>query len=260
MTGIVAVDELASAYRAAINGEFRTGRRRLDQTADGPVTWTRTPTEQFVVVVGCHGGAGASTVALGLAEAAGQARVLECCTAAASGLAAASSAELGSTGDGWIRGSRGPVLIERQGDRLANPAGCPLPSSGHLSFTIVDCGWDLDLVASAGGWLGDLVRSESAVVVVARPTVPGLRRLEAATGLLGQGRVVGVVVGLEKRWHRQVERALGPYGRALRAAGRLVCVPHDPGLAVNGLTPEPLPASIVAGCSALLTLLEGSRR
>ena len=46
----------------------------------------------------------------------------------------------------------------------------------------------------------------------------------------------------------------------MRAAGRLVCVPHDPGLAVNGLTPEPLPASIVAGCSALLTLLEGRRR
>lgn len=260
MIGIVAVDELTSAYRAAINGEFRTGRRQFDQTADGPVTWTRTPTEKTVVVAGCHGGAGASTIALGLAEAAGQARVLECCTAAASGLAAASSAELGATGDGWIRGSRGSVLIERQGDRLASPAGCPPPSSGELSFTIVDCGWDADLLASAGGWLGDLVRSESAVVVVARPTVPGLRRLEAAAGLLGQGRVIAVLVGLEKRWPRQVERALGPYGRALRAAGRLVCVPHDPGLAVNGLTPEPLPASIVKGCSALLTLLEGSRR
>ena len=260
MIGVVAVDELTSAYKAVINGEFRTGRHRSEKPVQGAVTWARADAEQVVAVVGCHGGAGASTVALGLAEAAGQGRVLECCTAAASGLASASSAELGSAGDGWIRGSRGSVLIERQGDRLVSPAGCPPPSSGDLSFTIVDCGWDLDLLASAGGWLGDLVRSESAVVVVARPTVPGLRRLEAAAGLLGQGHVIAVVVGLEKRWPRQVERALGPHGRALRAAGRLVCVPHDPGLAVNGLTPEPLPASIVAGCSALLTLLEGRRR
>ena len=259
MIGIVAVDELTSAYRAALNGEFRTGRRRYE-TVDDATTWVRTPTERVVVVVGCHGGAGASTVALGLAEAAGEARVVECCMAAASGLVAASAVELGAANDGWVRGSRGSVRIERQSDRLANPAGCPPPSAGNLPFTIVDCGWDLDLLASAGGWLGDLVRSESAVVVVARPTVPGLRRLEAAAGLLGQGRVIAVVVGLEKRWPRQVERALGPHGRALRAAGRLVCVPHDPGLAVNGLTPEPLPASIVAGCSALLTLLEGRRR
>ena len=111
MIGVVAVDELTSAYKAVINGEFRTGRHRSEKPVQGAVTWARADAEQVVAVVGCHGGAGASTVALGLAEAAGQGRVLECCTAAASGLASASSAELGSAGDGWIRGSRGSVLI-----------------------------------------------------------------------------------------------------------------------------------------------------
>lgn len=260
MIGVVAVEELARAYQAAVSGEFRTSRHRAALVADLAATWHPESAEQVVVVVGCHGGAGASTVALGLAEAAVSARVVECCTAAASGLAAASSAEFGVSGDGWTRGSRASVMLERRADRVSSAAGCSPPSPGSLPLTVVDCGWDVDLLASGDGWLGDLVRNESVVVVVARPTLPGLRRLEAATGLLGQGRVVAVVVGLEKRWPRQVERALGLHGRALRAAGRLVCLPHDPGLAVNGLTPEPLPASIVTGCSALLTMLEGSLR
>lgn len=258
MIGIVAVDELTSAYQAAVNGEFRTRRHRSEHMVD-PVTWTPTPTEQVAVVVGCHGGAGASTVALGLAEAAGDARVVECCTAAASGLAAASSAELGAMGDGWVRGSRGSVLIERQADRIGSAVDCPLPLPGTASLTIVDCGWEPDLLASGDGWLGDLVSSER-VVVVARPTVPGLRRLEGAVEVLGSGRVWAVVVGVERRWPRPVERALGPRGRALRRDGRLIGLPHDPTLAINGLTPKPLPASIITACSALLSLLEGNVR
>lgn len=258
MIGIVAVDELTSAYQAALNGEFRTRRHRSGHTVD-PVTWTPAPTEQIVVVVGCHGGAGASTVALGLAGAAGDARVVECCTAAASGLAAASSAELGAMGDGWVQGSRGSVLIERQGDRIGSAVACPPPSPGTAALTIVDCGWEPDLLASGDGWLGDLVRSER-VVVVARPTVPGLRRLEGAAEVLGAGRVWAVVVGVERRWPRQVERALGLRGRALRADGRLIGLPHDPTLAINGLTPEPLPTSIVTACSALLAQLRGNLR
>jgi hypothetical protein len=257
---IVAVDELARAYRAAAEGQFRTGRRRIEQTTDGGAAWLRTAAEHVVAVVACHGGAGASVVALGLAEAARDARVLECCTAAASGLVAASVAELGVTEDGWARGSRGSVLIERQSGRIGSALNCPPPSRGDPLFTVVDCGWDVDMLASDVGWLGDLVQSQPAVVVVARPTAPGLRRLESAVDLLGPGRVVAVLVGVEKRWPRRVERALGPRGRALRAAGRLICLPQDPGLAFNGITPGPLPASIVTGCSALLTLLEGSLR
>lgn len=256
MTGIVAVDELTRAYRAALSGEFRTGRHRGGQVVGDAMKWTLSSAERAVVVVGCHGGAGASTVALGLASAAGDARVVECCTVAASGLAAATLAELGVTADGWVQGSRGSVLIERRGDRISSPAGCPPPSKGNLPVAIVDCGWDVDLLTCDDGWLGDLVRSVADVVIVARPTLPGLRRLEAAAAVLGSGRVRAVVVGVEKRWPRHVEQALGPAGRTLRAEGRLIGLPHDPTLAVEGLTPEPLPAPILAGCSSLLTLLK----
>jgi hypothetical protein len=260
MSGIVAVDELSRAYRAAIDGEFRSGHRRRGRGAAGGSEWSPAASEQVVVVVGCLGGAGASTVALGLATAAGSARVVECCTGAASGLAGASSAELGTTPDGWVHGSRGQVLIERRSDRVEGPSGCPAPTATSLPLTVLDGSWDVDLLTADPAWLGSTVREARVVVAVTGPTVPGLRRLEAALGLLGAHRTHAVVVGIEKRWPKPVEQALGPSARALRAAGRLVGLPFDPNLAVNGLTPEALPAPVLAGCSSLLALLKGSLR
>lgn len=260
MNGVVAVDELTRAYRAVTLGEFRTGAHRTGRSAEVDGSWSPAEDEQVVAVVGCLGGAGASTVALGIASAASNARVVECCTVAASGLAGASSAELGMSSDGWVQGSRGPVLVERRGERIASPARCPAPTVASNALTVLDCGWDVDLLVGDDGWLGAVVRNLPAVVLVTRPTVPGMRRLEAAVGLLGLGRVCGVVVGVERRWPRPAEQALGPSGRALRADGRLIGLPHDPTLAMEGLTPEPLPVPILAGCSAALTLLEGNLR
>lgn len=260
MNGVVAVDELTRAYRAVTLGEFRTGSRRVGRSVVADGDWSPADDEQVVAVVGCLGGAGASTVALGIASAALTARVVECGTVAASGLAGASSAELGSTRDGWIQGSRGPILVERRGERIESPARCPAPSVASKALTVLDCGWDVDLLVGDHGWLGAAIRSLPGVVVVTRPTVPGMRRLEAAVEVLGLDRACAVVVGVEKRWPRPVEQALGPSGRALRADGRLIGLPHDPTLAMEGLTPDPLPDPVLAGCSAVLSLLEGSLR
>lgn len=260
MNGVVAVDELTRAYRAVTLGEFRTGNRCAGRSAEVIAEWSAVDGEQVLAVVGCLGGAGASTVALGIASAAEDARVVECCTVAASGLAGASSAELGVSPDGWVQGSRGPVLVERRGERIESPAHCPTPSVATRALTVLDCGWDVDLLVGDSGWLGATLRNLPRFVAVTRPTVPGMRRLEAAVGLLGLGRVCGVVVGVEKRWPRPIEQALGPSGRALRAEGRLIGLPHDPALALEGLTPEPLPAPILAGCAAVLSLLEGNLR
>jgi hypothetical protein len=209
-----------------------------------------------VLVCGCGGSSGATTVALGLATVAGRARVVETCGGIDSGLAFAAGAELGTAERQWLRGSRGQVIVERRAESASSPQRVPLPAELDLPLIVVDSSWDVADLLGSPGWLGDLARTGTAVVLVARATVPGFRRLEAATRLIGESRVVAVTVGA-KRWPRPVEQSAGAAVRQLRDEGRLVHVPHDPALAVWGLTPDPLPSAILRPASALLTLLEG---
>jgi hypothetical protein len=255
---IVSVEELRSAYRAMIAGQFRGHQRQPAPPAGSTVEWTPAPGEQIVLVVGATGGAGASTVALAVASCAGDARVVECCTVASSGLAGASAAEMGVTTDGWVQGTRGEVLIERRRDRVPSVEVMPVPSPSTRPFTVVDVSVDVDVLVASLGWLGQLARTLPGVVVVSRSTVPGLRRLEAATGLLGRDRVHAVLTGVLKRWPRQLEQHLGPHSRRLRAEGRLIDLPHDPRLAVEGITTDPLPAALLAGVAPLLDSLRGT--
>lgn len=258
--GIVAVDDLRRAYNAAVSGAFRPHPRPTpSEPSLGQPTWVPAAGEQLVLVAGC-GGTGASTVAVGLAEAAGDARVVECCTVASSGLAAASQAELGTTGVGWVQGTRGGVLLERRSDRIANPSDLPAPTVSDRRVTVLDSSWDLDVVLASPGWLGEMARTLPQVVVVARPTVPSVRRLEAAIGLVGVDRATAVLVGADRRIPKLVEQAWGGLTRQLRRDGRLVLLPFDAGLAVAGLSPDRLPARFSAGCVSLFTSLKGTLR
>src|SRR4051794_8358028 len=114
----VGVDELVRAWRAIQNGQFRrrghstaVRTRPPSSRAAGPVEagpaanergWE--PIEPVVVVVGCAEPTGASAVALALATAAGDSRVIDCAPLGVSGLAAASTAELGRPDPDWVRG------------------------------------------------------------------------------------------------------------------------------------------------------------
>lgn len=258
--------EVLAAARALSAGEFRQGPARprpavrpaVDPSV--PAGWSPEAGERLVVVAGCGGGAGASTVALGVAQAAGVARVVETCTRAASGLVAATSAELGET-DGWLRGTRGPVVVERRGDRLSAPQMIPAPLPAGVPVTVVDSSWDLDLLVQADGWLAEAVRGVPGLILTARPTIASARRLEAAVGLCGPARTVAVLVGAGRRLPRELTASFGPELRGLAAAGRLLTVPFDAGLALTGLTPDVLPAAVVAACSRVLeTLTKGTLR
>ena len=261
MAPIVSVEELRQAYRAAVAGQFRGHHHPPGPSTPSTVVWTPTPDEQVALVVSATGGAGSSTVALALASCASDARVVECCTVASSGLAGASTAEMGVTADGWLQGTRdGGVLIERRSDRVPNLEAMPAPSTATCTLTLLDVPVDIDLLLASPGWLGQLARTTPGVVVVSRPTLPGLRRLEAAAGLLRPDRVHVVLVGAPKRWPRQLEQHLGPHGRRLRAAGRLIDLPHDPHLAVEGITTDPRPASLLAAVAPLLASLRGTSR
>lgn len=246
------LDELRRAFR-----DLRTEEPALTGWAGAaPVGWAVAPSQRVVLVCGCGGSSGATTVALGLATVAGRARVVETCGGIDSGLAFVAGAELGAVERQWLRGSRGEVIVERRVELIDAPQRVPLPADSDLPLTVVDSSWDVAGLLGSPGWVGDLARSGTVVVLVARATVPGLRRLEAATQLLGEMRVAAVTVGA-KRWPRPVEQSAGATVRRLRDEGRIVHVPHAPTLAVSGLTPDPLPPAILRPARALLTLLEG---
>ena len=250
MSGPVAIDELRAAYRAVQSGAFRTGTVPAGQEKKAvPSAWE--PSGRLLLVAGCMGSAGASTIALALATVAGDARVVECCTVASSGLCGAASAELGTV-DGWVWGRRGQVVIERRGDRIASVAELPLPAASTKPVTVLDSSFDIDVLAADAGWLGEVFRTAPQVVLVTRGTLPGLRRLDAAVELAGADRVVAVVVGLGKRWPKALEQALTPTLSQLRVNDQLVRVPPVSALALDGLTPEPLPAAITAAVADIV--------
>lgn len=253
VAGLMSLDDLRRAYRAT---QADPESRRPGLARPAVTRWTPTTDELVMLVCGCGGSSGATTVALALATAAGRARVVETCDAPASGLGYAATAELGVADQGWLRGTREAVVVERRADSSGSPDRLPTPATSGLPLTVVDSSWDVAALLASPGWLGALARTTSAVVLVTRATIPGLRRLSAAIELVGGNRAIAVTVG-GKRWPRPVEQSAGVAVRRLRDQGRVVLVPAWPALAITGLTPEPLPPSILRPAQTLLTLLEG---
>ncbi len=251
--GLMSLDDLRRTYRAT---QTISEPRTPSALALAATRWAPMPGEQVLLVCGCGGSVGTTTVALALATVAGRARVVETCGAASSGLAYAATAELGPVEPGWLRGTRDTVHVERRIDPIASPDRVPAPAHSDLAVTIVDSSWDLATVLASTGWLGELARSAPTIVLVARATIPGLRRLDAALGLVGETRAIAVTVGA-KRWPRPVEQSAGAAVRRLAALGRVICVPELPALAISGLTPDPLPPAITRPAQALLSFLEG---
>lgn len=260
----VSVDELKRAWSAVQAGRFRTGNgviRELREPVVQPAgtEWEPGPGERVLPVIGCAGSCGASTMSLALAGAAAfPARVVECSSVTASGLVAASTAELGLHESGWTRGTRDGVLLERVSNVLVSIQEVPTPSIPDriIGLTVLDVGWEIGQVAATPAWLGEQVRGADLVILVSTATVPGLRRLEGALGLLAATSTCAAVIGPKpKKWPRPVGYSAGPRTRALEAAGRLVNVPQDRALAIAGLDATPLPTPLLAAAAALLGLL-----
>lgn len=260
---VVSVDELKLAWQALRDGQFRTGGHKRPQTPTGHVAnvaggqaWQPGPGEEAMVVLGCEGSCGASTLAVAVATATqAPARVIEGCSAAASGLAEACTAELGVVGR-WRRGTREQVVIERVAEALTHPGQAPLPAQPDrpIPLTVVDPGWPAATVLSTQGWMGELVLSGAPVVLVARASVPALRRLETVLHMVPGESVQAAILGPRvKKWPRPVTRTLGPKVRSLLQAGRVAAVPVDRQLATTGLNPERAIPSGVLGAAQILT-------
>jgi hypothetical protein len=247
----VTVAELQAALRAVWAGEFRTQRR--------PVTRTRPPhreaggtlSRRVVMVVGCHGGAGASTLALAVAEAARESgrsvRLLDCASPERSGLTTAVDAELGVDGSGWRQGRRAGLPIDRVCDALASATDVPAPSEqwlGQVEVTVVDTAWGVADILAGDCWLAQ-ASSSAFVVLVARATIPAVRQLEQELGTC-PGAPVVALLGPTRR-DRSVHATAGPLLKAAESARRVVRVPNDRHLSVTGISCAPLPKAVVEG-------------
>lgn len=261
----VGVDELRRAWLAVQAGDFRrhAPKPRTPMPASPAINqeWTPAPDESVIPVVGAAGSCGATTVALALATAVhGRARVVECASASLSGLAAASSSELGSDDHGWVHGTRDHVQLDRADGVRPTLDTIPIPSPIDTPVvTVVDVGSQVAQVLAGHGWATGLLADAATVVVVARASVPGLRRLESSLHVLGAARVLAAVLGpSRRRWPRAVAHTVGTLTRELIDAGRLVEIPEDRTLAIQGLTPDPLPAPLLTAAGVLLSLIEGN--
>ena len=168
----VAIGELQRAWHAVQAGEFRgraSSRSRV-RTEHADPRWA--PRERVLPVVGCHPQAGASTLAVAIATAAAPARVIECSSATATGLATAAIAELGTSAGGWRLGRRGQIEMARGIEVLVTPREVPLPeeAAGAIGLSVLDVGWELGQVMASPAWLREAITA--APTVVGGPPAP----------------------------------------------------------------------------------------
>lgn len=264
----VGVDELKRAWHALNAGEFRTrpgaGKGPRGRRGAAEDNWSPADGEHTIAVLGSAGSVGASTVALatGLAAPA-PVRVIECCSVTASGLAAASTAELGLHPRDWRQGKRDHVLLERASEVLAGVDEVPPPieAQNETQLTILDIGWEAGQLLATDCWLAGAVRAADQIVLVTTATVPGMRRAGVAMNLLSPWQPEQITLAVRgprrKRWPRGLEHAGGPAVRRALDADRCVEIPVDRELAVNGLDSRPVPAPLI---SAARRLLEPAQR
>jgi len=252
MNAPVPVAELQRAWQAVEAGEFRTAEpaKRRRQSS-----WT--PTGATMAVVGASGRVGASLWAVGLATAADEpSRVVECSPMHSTGLAAATTAELGVTASGWRRGTRGTVQIQRTTSSYESVDNVPVPEAGDRVLTVIDAGWDLNQILRSSSWLNTVVTTVPLMIVTVA-TIPGLRALDIALQMTSRPEDTwcAVVGPPQRKWPKQLRFSADQRVQAAIDTGRLSTIPHVLDLCLSGLTTAPLPPHIVAAATPVLDRL-----
>ena len=260
MTMAVSVDELQRAWAALESGNFR---RPSSHRQDRPKRWS--PREAVIAVVGASGRVGASTTTLAMAESASRSvRVVECAPMHASGLALATTAELGETGTTWRGGTRGRVLVERAAREHRRIEDIPVPTETDRELTIVDVGWNPFGIIGTNTWLSEVLVA-APLVVVTVATAPGLRALDRVLQRTSRStNTWSVVIGPSiRKWQKPVRLAATARIDHAIASNHLATVPSEPTFGLLGLTAEPIPRRVLDACAPvadrMLSHLEGSR-
>lgn len=232
--------ELRAAFTALQTGDFA---HPVWGVSDDDGVAHRVAQPSTLGVAGVSAGIGTTTMALAVAEAIGAARLVEFSTPHASGLAGASTVELGIR-NGWSVGTRHGLRIERRVSAAA---------------TLLDADDGAASVVDFGSWSGHVPRGV-ALVLVSGCSVPGVRRLSACLveACSSVRCVVPVITGCPGRSvPKQVIGAFGPELRDVYVAKRVLIVPECPSLRVAGITPDPLPRGLRAAVEPISDLLEG---
>ena len=228
----------------------------------GPGRLRPPPGRRWVAVVGAHGGAGTSTVALALADAAAAGgslvHLVSCNPPADCGLLGAASVELGvDVANAWRTGRRGQrITLDRPVEQAEGrwPAAPVGGGPGGSVLTVVD--------AEVGAArVPRLLASAAAVLLVCRASVRGVQQAEQLLGPLlhldrdEPGALLAVAVLGSGRWPRAVRGATGPLVRRLQADSLVVAVPLDRQLSTYGPTGAALPRPVQRVGVDLLRLL-----
>lgn len=162
-----------------------------------------------------------------------------------------------------------PVLVARAetSEVVFTPGMCPAPpdwlpdpAPDPLHLTVVDLGYGWRAAASPlygpGAWLRAGTPAQRPVLVV-RPSRPSLRQAEQVLDRLQSWVNAGaatpifqLVVNGARKWPPGIAGTAGPRIRALLDTA--VFVPHDPGVAVDGVTCDPSPTRVLAALRPLL--------
>jgi hypothetical protein len=272
---VIAREPVAPAVPGPISADAPSGRRpaaaapvgaSCEQAPTAPAPATATGKldlpASWVRVLAGHSGAGASTVALAIADAAAGAgrpsQLIETAPASRSGLVSAASRELDIDATGaWRRGARPHpttavhVTVDRRTEDQPPAAWPTTESASGPDDRLVT----VDLGFASGEALGRAAGGP--IVIACRATIPGVRLTEQMLNRLTEATVVVAVLG-GHRWPGEVTASCGPRLSALRAAGRVVTVPLDGHLAITGPTHVPLPKAVVAAGRDVLGLLDSA--
>lgn len=259
------VEELQAAVEALAAGRFRTDRAPAPAPGEVPARMARplettswTTTREVLPVLAASGSSGATSLAVAVASILAPARVVECCSMSATGLAEAATAELGTDASGWCNGTREQVALSRATRVIAGPDAVPTPVVVEApGWDVLDVGWQLEQLTATGGWLAQQVLAAPAIVVAATASVPSLRRLENTLAALPASATTVVAVRSlgSKRLPAHVRAALGPRTTTHLDRGSWIDVPHEKDLAERGLSGSPLPRSLLNAAHQISRLI-----
>lgn len=290
--------ELRAAAQALETGAFRGSELHPQSTVlplgtsrpDRPVSIAAT---HSVRVHAGHAGAGASTLALALGDAAAAGtgpakrstgverdgrpltRIIDAAAAPWSGLAHATHRDL-SIRDGWRRGSRGlDIVVERVATDIASPAHLPQPLDAHIDhqeagrdrpadlpgrpteMLIIDTGWSArELLHAPDSWLWSLELDIE--VVATRATAAGLSQTERLLRHLALDRTLLAVVG-GRRPPPDRHLGVGPCVRHLAAIDAVLTVP-DVRRGLLDISPASTPAPVLFAARRIVDRIRERRR